>query len=180
MRTAATAALLLAAAQGSLAALKIHNWCNAPIYFWEVQGADKSGGMTTVAANSIFTHNWIQKPDINLKMATKPDPGVMYSNQIAQFEYSWTNTLAYDYSIINGNPFGGGNVKVTPTGNGANAAGCKVARCNAGQAPCPQAYNIPTDDKQAMRTCPTNVGDVWLDLCEPTASYNTKRSVFQS
>jgi hypothetical protein len=73
-----------------------------------------------------------------------------------------------------GTPFAADNVKVSPTGNGAGAGTCLQIRCKANTV-CLDAYQTPDDPK--TRWCPANVGNFWIDLCQPLAGFNSKRGL---
>jgi hypothetical protein len=40
---------------------------------------------------------------------------------------------------------------------------------------CLDAYQTPDDPK--TRWCPANVGNFWIDLCQPLAGFNSKRGL---
>lgn len=66
------------------------------------------------------------------------------------------------------------NVKISPTGTGSGSGTCVKVVCPAGIV-CKDAYNTP--DQEATHTCPLNTAEMYLDLCEPTGPFNSKREV---
>lgn len=88
-----------------------------------------------------------------------------------QLEYSLTDHFYWDLSDLDGggagvvvSPFRDMDVRVTPTGNGANEGEnkCFPLDCPAGQT-CQEAYQDP--HQEATRVCPADTGDLILDLC---------------
>lgn len=104
---------------------------------------------------------------------------------ILQFEYTWTtgqfSGLYWDLSDLDGagsglvgTPFMQDNVKISPTGTGSGSGTCVKVVCPAGIV-CKDAYNTP--DQEATHTCPLNTAEMYLDLCEPTGPFNSKRGI---
>lgn len=95
---------------------------------------------------------------------------------ILQFEYARPpDGLYWDLSDLDGagagvvgSPFRDDNVKVSPTGAGAGQGNCTPLRCQGGQT-CRESFQSPDDVN--TRWCPANVGDFWIDLCQPDGSF---------
>lgn len=73
-----------------------------------------------------------------------------------------------------GTPFRNDNVKISPTGPGSGQGTCVKIRCAAGKV-CLDSYQHPDDPN--TKFCPLNTGDMWIDLCQPTSQFNSKRAV---
>jgi len=97
-------------------------------------------------------------------IAVKISRGGSSEAGILQLEYSHTDNLYWDVSDLDGAPFRDANVRVTPTGSGANEGEnkCYTLDCPAGQV-CQEAYQDPY--QEATRSCPADTGDLILDLC---------------
>lgn len=101
-----------------------------------------------------------------------------------QYEYTLSTNansggLYWDLSMLDGNgpsrtgsPWYNDNVKVSPTGAGSGSGTCIQFRCAAGQV-CRDAYQTPS--QTATRFCPTNTGDMFIDLCEPNPQFSNRR-----
>lgn len=179
MKGLATAAMLLASASSALAgSLKINNWMNQPIYMWI---GNNAASRTVINPGTIFTHNFIGGGvSTSLKMSNIDNVN-QFQNNVFQFEYTLqATTLWYDMSNINGRPYAAQNVKVSPTGTGAGASACNQLRCAANQ-PCSafNAYTVPSDNL-ATHSCPANTGDMWIDIGEPVAQFNTRSTDFSA
>ena len=88
-----------------------------------------------------------------------------------QFEYAISDHLYWDVSDLDGagpgkvaSPFFDANVRVTPTGKGAQQGenGCYTLWCRAGET-CVEAYQFP--EQEATNTCPLGTGDLIVDMC---------------
>lgn len=103
---------------------------------------------------------------------------------IMQYEYTMNQDPTYhgfywDLSMLDGNgasrtgsPWYNDNVKVSPTGDGSGSGTCIKYRCTAGQV-CRDAYQTPS--QTATRFCPTDTGDMFIDLCEPNPQFSNRR-----
>jgi hypothetical protein len=121
--------------------------------------------------------------------STKISKTTAFNTGELQFEYtvneSGTVGIFWDISELDGagaglvgTPFAGDNVKVTPTGDGASVNTCNTIRCAANQ-PCAGAFTDPNEDED-VHFCPLDTGVIWVDLCEPTAQFNTRSIKFSA
>lgn len=191
MRLTTAAAGLLLAATTATADLKINNWCNNDVYFYQSTDGSCDKGPNGICrgaagaapyhipashgAGNIFSFNWIKGPSgTSIKIGRTPDV-----SPILQLEYDFSDQLYFDLSNLDGagagrtgTPFANDNVKVSPTGIGANLGSCTQVKCVAGQV-CKRAYQSSGDPDTLV--CPLNAGDMYLDLCEPTAQFNSRK-----
>jgi len=159
-QSTAIAATLLAIAPWVLAAGTAHvvNKCGSQVYF-AVIGQSAHADMVALPANGYseaFTKN-------NVGISIKLSPSV--AGAVTQFEYTWVagNSVAYDISNIDGNPFSAGGMSLVPSMEGAEGfPSCVTVDCPAGQDRCDAAYNLP-DDVRTM-VCPEN-SDLTFTLC---------------
>lgn len=186
--TTAAAALVLAAATVSAGSLKINNWCSTDVYIKQ----SSSGSCDYGATGSCADKPWVIKASngkgnvmsLPWNRTTPAGTSVKIAktaslSQIIQMEYDFSDQLYFDLSNLDGagsgrtgTPFANDNVKVSPTGTGANIGNCIQIKCPAGQV-CKKAYQAPDDHDTFV--CPLNAGDIWVDLCEPTAPFNSRK-----
>jgi len=187
------ALLAVLASSVSAGGLTINNWCNADVYVYQsVNGAcntgangkcGSSGWKIPAGKGSSSTQHFdfIDKQSVSLKVSKVKWDGINQQPPLLQYEYAVTDNLYWDLSDLDGSgsgrpgsPFHGDNVKITPTGDVSHSDSCKQFRCPANQT-CKDAYNTPS--QVATRACPTDTGTQWLDLCEPSKQFNSKREV---
>ncbi|KAF7550664.1 hypothetical protein G7046_g7942 [Stylonectria norvegica] len=176
--------VLAALAASASAKLNFNNWCNAQVTVMLSHngGCDYgSNGLCgsapwTIAPSQIVGFDWIvDGMGTSVKISKAGVGGIL------QFEYAVSDGIYWDLSDLDGDgpglvgtPFGNDNVKVSPTGNGSGSGTCVKIRCKAGQT-CLDSYQHPDD--QNTRWCPTNTGDMWIDLCQPDSGFNSKRDL---
>ena len=186
---ASVAAAVAIFTPGSLASLKINNWCNVGVSMVISQfgGCDTGVDGRCIRdgsqpwrlgpgnGGSILNHPW-RGEAVSLKISKNGVPGVL------QFEYSRTSGewggLWWDLSDLDGKgnglvgtPFAKNNVGVSPTGNGSGKGTCVKIRCRAGKV-CLDSYQHPDDPN--TKYCPANTGNMWLDLCMPGNMFNQR------
>ncbi|KAI9650225.1 hypothetical protein NHQ30_000238 [Ciborinia camelliae] len=182
------------------ASLTINNWCSEDVYIYKSNNggcnAGSNGACSTDSnaspwripagngASSILNLPWdTDGQGTAVKIAKTSD--WQTTPPILQFEYTWVtgqySALYWDLSDLDGSgsglvgtPFMNDNVKVSPTGTGSGSGTCNKLRCASG-ALCKDAYNTP--DQAATRACPLTTGNMWLDLCEPTSLFSSKREI---
>ncbi|TGO18087.1 hypothetical protein BTUL_0012g00310 [Botrytis tulipae] len=189
-----------ALASTASASLIINNWCSTDVYLYKSNNGGCNAGTNGACSTASNASPWIIKAGkgssstltlpwdtdghgTSIKIAKtsnwKTTPSVL------QFEYAWTtgqySSLYWDLSDLDGSgaglvgtPFMNDNVKITPTGTGSGSGTCVKLKCPAG-ALCKDAYNTP--DQTATRSCPLTTGTMWLDLCEPTGGFNSRREI---
>lgn len=180
-----SAALVLAAlAPSALANILINNWCGVGVSLVQ----SHNGGCDFGADGRCVTEGsapWAVGPGtggsiINLPLIVDgAGTSIKISKDgvggILQYEYAVATGefggMYWDLSDLDGSgaglvgtPFAGDNVKVTPTGNGAQVNTCVTIRCAAGTT-CLDSYQHPDDPN--TKYCPADTGDMWLDLCMP-------------
>lgn len=176
---------LAALAPGVLANLLINNWCGAGVSVVQNHNAGcdfgSDGRCITDGSSPWFIAPGSGQSILNLAYITDgigtsvkiSKDGV--ASGILQFEYSLAygefGGLYWDLSDLDGSgaglvgtPFANDNVKVSPTGNGAETGTCVKIRCEAGRT-CLDSYQHPDDPN--TKTCPVDTGDLYLDLCIP-------------
>ncbi|PQE03445.1 Antigenic thaumatin protein [Rutstroemia sp. NJR-2017a BBW] len=189
----ALAALAVLASTAS-ASLTINNWCSSDVYIFQSTGGSCDKGTNGLCSTDKNATPWHIKAGngasstLTLPFGTdgkgtsiKIAKVSNWSTQppVLQFEYSWTvgqyAGLYWDLSDLDGSgsglvgsPFTQDNVKISPTGAGTGSGSCLVLKCPSG-ALCKDAYNVP--DQTATRSCPLNTGTMWIDLCEPKATF---------
>lgn len=188
MHFSTAAAALVVAAVSVSADLKINNWCNENVYIMQSTGASGDYGpggaykpWTITASNgkgNILSLPWNTSTSGGTSVKISKSANLPLTN-ILQLEYDLSTDLFFDLSNLDGTgdgrvgtPFANDNVKVSPTGAGANVSPCTQVKCVAGKT-CSQAYQQPNDPDTLV--CPLNTGDMWLDLCEPTPQFNSRK-----
>lgn len=162
-KTIATSALLAfaAVAHGQGSAIVV-NSCDYDVYVTNVP-ASISGlseiGPLTIAPGSSYSQVYTELPSAggwSIKLSTAAD-----SADVLQYEYSYpgSETIFYDLSQINGDPWGG------------NWAFSSEGDCTPEQT----AYTYPSDDLAAMQACP-DTSSVTLTLCSSPAKRFARRA----
>jgi len=152
-------AVLAAIAGKTTATLNINNWCGQDVQYWQSTGAGCDAGPNgicydqpgaypwTISPGNIDYVPWVQDPQgTSIKIALGDNT---WLSGVLQFEYTLADNLYWDLSDLDGagsgvvgSPFLNQNVKVSPTGNGAEQNSCIQIRCPAGTL-CAGAYNDP-------------------------------------
>lgn len=164
-QSTAIAASLLALATSVLAAgtAYIVNNCGSPVYFASV-GQSAHADMAALPANGYS--EGFSKDGVGISIKLSPSA----NGAVTQFEYTWVagNSVAYDISNIDGNPFSAGGMSLVPSMEGAEGfPSCVTVNCPAGQDRCDAAYNLPDDVR--TKVCPEN-SDLTFTLCPGSAS----------
>lgn len=175
MRHSSTiAASLLALAPSVLAAgtARVVNNCGSQVYFASV-GQSAHSDMAALPASGYSEAFSKDGVGISIKLSSSIDGAV------TQFEYTWVsgNSVAYDISNIDGNPFSAGGMSLVPSMEGAEGfPSCVTVNCPAGQDRCDAAYNLPDDVR--TKVCPEN-SDLTFTLCPggaPAGGQNSGQS----
>ncbi|KAF2792593.1 hypothetical protein K505DRAFT_338561 [Melanomma pulvis-pyrius CBS 109.77] len=141
----------------------INNHCGYDVHLLSTS----TNAQSVIPAGQTFVEGLTGGAGKSLKLAK--DPAGFWAHGITQFEYTVTDTLWYDISLIdcaNGNDAGGcpgheGGIRLEATGDG-----CAVAEC-AANSYCPdQAYFVWNDDLATKSCGPGQAGgDVTMTLC---------------
>lgn len=169
--------------------------CNQDVYIYQSNNGGCDHGPNNICSSkpgaspiripagkgkgSVHNLNWVSN---GKGTSVKISKAKNFASGILQFEYTMSSAgLYWDLSNLDGKgsglvgtPFANDNVKVSPTGAGLGSGTCNKIRCKAGQV-CQDAYQHPDD--VATKFCPANTGAMWIDLCEPTSGFNSKRSI---
>jgi hypothetical protein len=174
-------------AASAYARLNIHNYCGVDVTVVQSHAAgcdfgpngctDQGNQPWVIGRDGILNLDWIADGiGTSVKIGKTGVAGVL------QYEYTMATGdfggLYWDLSDLDGSgaglvgtPFRSDNVKVTPTGNGEGQGSCVKIRCRANSV-CLDSYQHPDDPN--TKWCPTDTGDMWLDLCQPDDIFETR------
>ena len=152
--TISGAAVLLALAPSVMAQMgsaTLVNSCGYDIYYAPTSGSFE--GMVALSPGGTYSTPYDeQNQGVSIKVAPTNDLG----GAITQFEFTWAGeSIFYDISNINGNPFSSAGMSLTPSvENDPSNPTCTQVDCPAvssGDSVCAAAYNQPDDT--ATKVC---------------------------
>lgn len=137
--------------------LKINNKCDYDVYVKKIIGSD-NGSIDTLSAGKSMSYDTPTSVESAVLKASKSND----ISQPAQFEWSITDKVYYDISLIDGNPFlnDDGENFIPKKGKSCNK---KKLSCDNGDANCADAYYQP-DNRQTW-TC-ASVNSFEINLCK--------------
>lgn len=138
----------------------VENACDDPVYLWSV--SDHQSEMHTLLGHGgIYTEAY-QIPaygGVSIKISRTQS----LADPIEQFEYTLKDTLWYDLSNVNGDPFLKANLQLS-----SSHPACKTVTCPANIPTCHAAYSTPHDD-WATHMCDAT-SNTTLTLCTKKAA----------
>ncbi|KAB5518203.1 hypothetical protein GE09DRAFT_1195535 [Coniochaeta sp. 2T2.1] len=168
LSTMRTFAVLYLAVLASARQIVMHNHCPDRLHIDQVAPSKRhSDSYDLSSGNTAHLPMVFGGVGISLKVSREHST----NDGIWQLEYTVSEHVFWDVSDLDGagpgkvaSPFFDANVRVTPTGRGAQEGsnGCYTLWCKAGET-CAGAYQYP--DQEATNVCPIDTGDLVVDLC---------------
>ena len=136
--------------------VRVQNRCEFPVFILNTPAENNEGmknDAATIRTGDVYRQRWTRFQNIDMlpggwsvKMKKQP---IDWSCNLLQFEYTLTDNLSYDLSLVNGDPFEGNWFL-------EGSPGCS---------PQQKAYRYSTDNTHGMQwPCPSDA-TITVDLC---------------